>query len=160
MKILIIDLGYGVGTAKSGGSTRLLEVMKRLDPQQFSLHFLTSDGGKTLYNEENLEYPTTVVRSSFLFDVEKNKYQRLISYFISIVSTFFNYQKLPKVDAVYSASDYICDIIPALFIKKRMNISFYAFVHHLCKRPQQRQGNKLINLISYLGQKLSFNIIG
>lgn len=157
--LTIIDLGYGLMSNKSGGSTRLIEVMRRLDRRSFSLEFITTSGGRTLFQSEGLTDTITTLPSSFLFRRETHKFMRLISNLISLSVFVFRVKRFQPSDIVYSSSDYIFDVLPAALMKRRGSHRYLAFVHHLCAHPGKRKGSFLINMISYLGQRLSFRLI-
>ena len=156
---LIFDVGYGLGTNKSGGTTRLIEVMRRLPADEYSPHFVTSAGGRDVYTSEDFYPETTVLASSLFFRVEKYKFQRLISNVVSLLHSLIKLPSLPKPDIVYSSSDYLFDVIPAVLTKIFNSGRYFAFVHHLCVSPTNRRGHILINSISYASQRLSFHLI-
>lgn len=157
--LLIFDVGYGLGKNKSGGTTRLIEVMRRLPADEYSPHFVTSVGGEHVYASEGFYPEATVLASSLFFRVEKYKFQRLISNVISLLHSLIKLPSLPKPDIVYSSSDYLFDVIPAVLTKIFRNGRYFAFVHHLCVSPTNRRGHILINSISYASQRLSFRLI-
>ena len=157
--VLIFDVGYGLGTNKSGGTTRLIEVMRRLPTDEFMLHFVTSVGGKKAYASEKFYPTTTVLASSLFFSVERYKLQRIISNAVSFLHSLITLPSLPRSDIVYSSSDYFFDVAPAVLTKIYTKGKYFAFVHHLCHRPMGRKGSFLINLISYISQRISFVLI-
>lgn len=156
---LIFDVGYGLGTSKSGGTTRLIEVMRRLPADEYSPHFVTSAGGGDVYASEDFYPETTILASSLFFRVEKYKFQRLVSNAVSLLHSLVKLPSLPKPDIVYSSSDYLFDVIPAVLTKIFRSGRYFAFVHHLCVSPADRRGHILINSISYASQRLSFHLI-
>lgn len=159
--ILFINNGSGINPGPSGGTTRLIELIKFLKKKNFNIEVITTIGSKKLFKTENLNVKTILLKSSIFSHVEKNVYDRVISNFISLIDFFFKIKSLKKnYNIVYSASDYIFDILPALVIKIiSKKTLFFSVVHHQIKNPFRRKGNKFLNLLSFILQKFSFFLI-
>jgi glycosyltransferase involved in cell wall biosynthesis len=160
MHILYFNNGSGLGTAKSGGTTRLIETASRLIRDGVKISIVTTVGAHKLFNTEKLAANYFIVRASLFGKVERNNFERMWSYVLSAIHSVIIFPRLPACDIVYSPSDYFCDVIPAVAYKIfHPKVAFVAMVHHLCRPPGQRKGNIFFNRISYIGQQLSFLLI-
>ncbi len=54
-----------------------------------------------------------------------------------------------------TVSDYFCDIVPALRMKRRTGCRWIAWIHHRETPPLQRPGNRLVNTLTYRMQEWS-----
>lgn len=161
MKILFYNNGSGLGTAKSGGTTRHIETARILQKKNVAIHIVTTEGAHTLYKEEKLVPETfNVVRAHLFTKKEKSNFDRALSYIVSTIHSSLLVFKLPKVDILYSTSDYFCDVMPAVVYKLlRLKVKWVIMIHHLCKTPFERKGNFLLNAASYIFQRFTYFIV-
>lgn len=161
MKILYFCNGSGLSSAKSGGGTRLVEIIRRF-PKDFQINIVGTTGDQKMFQREKISHQIRFIKvlASFWKTKNENRFDRLVGYFVSTIHSILIIFKLAKVDIVYSPSDVFCDVIPGLFYKTFKKAKWVVMVHHLCPPPWQRKGNNLINAFSFLGQKLSFFLIG
>lgn len=160
MRIIYFTNGSGLGTAKSGGVTRQIEISKRLLEKGIKIYIVTTNGAYSLFKRESLKAKYFIVKASLFKKIERSHIDRVISYIFSTIHSLLILKRLPKCDVVYSPSDYFCDVIPALMYKKiNKEIKWVAMIHHLCHSPIIRRGNFIINCFSYISQKLSFRLI-
>lgn len=158
--VLYLNNGSGLGTAKSGGTTRLIELAHRLMRDGVKITIVTTVGAHELFNTEKLAANYYLVRASLFGKAERNNFDRMWSYVLSTVHSLFILPRLPACDIVYSPSDYFCDVIPAVAYKLfHPKAAFVAMVHHLCRPPGKRKGNAFFNWLSYIGQQFSFWLI-
>ena len=152
-KLLFVNNGSGTNPGSSGGTTRLIELIKKLKKQRnFTIDLLTTEGSKKLFNKENLKVNSTILRSNFFSKIEYNVFDRLLSNLISLLDFFL---KLPKIkkkkyDLVYSSSDYIFDVLPCIILKLYNKSKFFSIIHHEIKKPLKRKGNIFEFIIIYL----------
>jgi len=66
---------------------------------------------------------------------------------------------LPKSDVVITVSDYFCDIIPAMSLKRTFNAKWIAWIHHCEANPASRPGSRTVNTITSKMQAWSFKRI-
>lgn len=160
MKILYFNNGSGLGVEKSGGTTRLIEISKNFIKKSIPVTIVTTRGAFELFKKEKLNANFVVVRSSIFRKKETNNLQRIWSYLISTIHSCILIFQIPSHDVVYSPSDYICDIAPSCLYKiVNPGSKFVAMVHHLCRHPNERLGNKVVNYLSFYFQRLSFLLI-
>ena len=161
-KLLFVNNGSGTNPGSSGGTTRLIELIKKLKKQRnFTIDLLTTEGSKKLFNKENLKVNSTILRSNFFSKIEYNVFDRLLSNLISLLDFFL---KLPKIkkkkyDLVFSSSDYIFDVLPCIILKLYNKSKFFSIIHHEIKKPLKRKGNIFLNLLSFTLQRFSFYLI-
>lgn len=157
MRVLYFNNGFGLGTAKSGGFARHLEVTKRLSNRLESI-IVTTMGAYSYYH--NIEASIYLARCSVFRSKELNSFDRMVSYFLSTWNSLWLMRSLPRVDLVYSTSDYFCDVIPSVFYKlKYQDCDWVAMIHHLCRSPFKRKGVFVVNLLSFIFQRFSFFFI-
>lgn len=161
MRVLYINNGFGLGTAKSGGATRQIEIMKRLARDGVSVVTIGTRGLKAVYDLENAPGMFVIVRASLGRTTERSNVDRIIAYVVSTFDSIRILFSVPKAQVVYSPSDYFCDVIPsflyAFFCRK--TVKWIAMIHHLSRSPFSREGSIFLNLLSWIGQRLSFVVI-
>ena len=136
----------------SGGDVRAIELAKNWQLAGHHIHVFTSIAGVTLCRRMGL-------KSVFhIFHVPNS--HSLKNYAVRFLKSWL----LPKTlrdfkGIIYSTSEHIYDVIPALRIKKKNNDSIWAAVVHFVA-PFHRTGNNLLNsMFFYANQRLGFNYI-
>ncbi len=158
--IAFIANGFGLSPVLSGGEVRLFNLLKRVKKNWVSILLTTSGGFKASENFfKKIKFNVINIRCSFFLKKEYFSLQRLSGYFISALDTFFKLKKI-NVDAIYTSSDFICDIIPAYLLKRKKNyIKWFAMLHHKYINPFLRPGNFIKNFILYTMQNLTLKLI-
>ena len=158
--ILWILNGCGLeGRGITGGPVRFHEVSKRFAADGRVQHLLTTLGGKTMQMTLGCELPMTVVPASLILRSEPCRPFRFWSYLVTSLLWRFHATKLPRTDVLVTVSDYFCDIIPALALKRRTGAKWIAWIHHCETDPKERPGNRLVNELTYRMQRWSFRRI-
>lgn len=158
--ILWILNGCGLeGKGITGGPVRFHETSRRLACSGHSQHLLTTSGGKAMQSALGCTIPMTVVPSSLLLKNEPCRPFRFWSYVITSLLWRLKRRLLPKSDVIVTVSDYFCDIIPALDLKRRQGAEWIAWIHHCEADPKTRPGNRLVNEITSRMQAWSFRQI-
>lgn len=158
--ILWILNGCGLeGRGITGGPVRFHEISKRFATKGFSQHLLTTPGGKTMQTTLGSELTMSVVPASLLLKKEPCRPFRFWSYLITSLLWRVRATKLPKADTIITVSDYFCDIVPALALKKHTGAKWIAWIHHCETDPKERPGNRLVNELTYRMQRWSFRRI-
>ena len=158
--ILWILNGCGLeGRGITGAPVRFHEVSKRFAADGRVQHLLTTPGGKTMQTTLGCKLPMTVVPASLLLRSEPCRPFRFWSYLVTSILWRFHAAKLPRTDVLVTVSDYFCDIIPALALKKRTGAKWIAWIHHCETDPKGRPGNRLVNELTFRMQRWSFKRI-
>ena len=158
--ILWILNGCGLeGRGITGAPVRFHEVSKRFAADGRVQHLLTTPGGKTMQTTLGCKLPMTVVPASLLLRSEPCRPFRFWSYLVTSILWRFRAAKLPRTDVLVTVSDYFCDIIPALALKKRTGAKWIAWIHHCETDPKLRPGNRLVNELTFRMQRWSFKRI-
>ena len=158
--ILWILNGCGLeGRGITGGPVRFHEVSKRFAADGRVQHLLTTLGGKTMQMTLGCQLPMTVVPASLILRSEPCRPFRFWSYLVTSLLWRFRAAKLPRTDVLVTVSDYFCDIIPALALKRRTGAKWIAWIHHCETDPKERPGNRLVNELTYRMQRWSFKRI-
>ena len=158
--ILWILNGCGLeGRGITGGPVRFHEVSKRFTAVGHAQHLLTTPGGQQMQTTLGCKLPMTVVPASLLLHNEPCRPFRFWSYLVTSLLWRFRAAKLPRTDVVATVSDYFCDIIPALALKKRTSAKWIAWIHHCETDPKERPGNRLVNELTFRMQRWSFKRI-
>ena len=158
--ILWILNGCGLeGRGITGGPVRFHEVSKRFAAAGHIQHLLTTPGGQQMQTTLGCQLPMTVVPASLLLRNEPCRPFRFWSYLVTSILWRFRASKLPRTDVVATVSDYFCDIIPALALKKRTGAKWIAWIHHCETDPKVRPGNRLVNELTFRMQRWSFKRI-
>ena len=158
--ILWILNGCGLeGLGITGGPVRFHEVSKRFAAAGHVQHLMTTPGGKTMQTTLGCKLPMTVVPASLLLRKEPCRPFRFWSYIVTSLLWRFRAPKLPRTDVIITVSDYFCDIIPALALKRRTGAKWIACIYHCETNPKVRPGNRLVNELTYRIQRWSFKRI-
>jgi len=158
--ILWILNGCGLeGKGITGGPVRFHEVSRRFAKSGRAQHLLTTPGGREMQSGLGCKLPMTVAPASLLLSKEPCRPFRFWSYLITSLLWRFKAGKLPDADVAITVSDYFCDIIPALKLKKRRGMKWIAWIHHCESDPKTRPGNRLVNEVTARMQKWSFKKI-
>lgn len=158
--ILWILNGCGLeGQGITGGPVRFYEISRRFAALGYKQHLMTTLGGEEMLKGLGCTLPMTVVRASLVLSKEPCRLFRMWSY---IVSSFFWRLKrgsLPDTDIVITASDYFCDVIPAMSIKRKKGCKWISWIYHCESDPAKRPGNRLVNEVTSRMQSWSFKRI-
>ena len=158
--ILWILNGCGLeGRGITGGPVRFHEISKRFAADGRVQHLLTTPGGKAMQTTLGCQLPMTVVSASLLLRAEPCRPFRFWSYLVTSLLWRIRAARLPRTDVLVTVSDYFCDIIPALVLKKRTGAKWIAWIHHCETDPSIRPGNRLVNELTYRMQRWSFKRI-
>ena len=158
--ILWILNGCGLeGRGITGGPVRFHEISKRLAADGLVQHLLTTPGGKDMLTALGCKIPMTIVPAALLLRREPCRPFRFWSYLVTSLLWRIRAAKLPRTDVLVTVSDYFCDIIPALTLKRRTGAKWIAWIHHCETDPKERPGGRLVNELTYRMQRWSFRRI-
>ena len=158
--ILWILNGCGLeGKGITGGPVRFYEISRRFSSYGIKQHLLTTRGGKIMQTTLGCNLPMTVLPASFILKNEPCRPFRFWSYLVTSFLWRFFKRHIPKSERIITVSDYFCDIIPALKLKKRFGSKWIAWIHHCESDPKTRPGNRLVNEITARMQRWSFKKI-
>lgn len=143
----------------TGAPVRFHEISKRFRDKGLSQHMLTTFGGKEMVRALGCELPYTIAPASLFLKHEPCVPFRLWSYIVTAMTWKTVFPKLPKSEVVITVSDYFCDIIPALTIKRKIGAKWIAWIHHCESDPRVRPGNRVANELTYRMQRWSFRRI-
>jgi len=87
-------------------------------------------------------------------------FSAFVLFWCRTIESFFKIKNI-KSDILYLTGDFFSNTIPAFFIKKKYpKTKIVVCIHHINENPIKRKSNYLIiNIVSYLLQRLSFFII-
>jgi len=160
MKIVWIMNGCGlVDYAITGGPLRFHEVSSRWAQAQpdFNHILLTTSGGAGMLSKMGCTFPVQLLPASMLLKKEPFKAFRLWSYCLSASYAWLFSSRLPRADVAITVSDYFCDIVPALVMKRfNKKMKWIAWSYHKETHPSKRPGNRIINEITWRMQEWSF----
>lgn len=160
MKILWVLNGCGLeGRGVTGAPVRFNEVSKRFADFGHVQHLLTTSGGMAMQESLGCKLPMTIVPASFFLKKEPCRPFRLWSYLVTAFLWRTKKSKLPKSDTVITVSDYFCDIVPAMSIKRKSGARWIAWIHHCEADPKTRPGSRVVNEITARMQAWSFRRI-
>lgn len=137
----------------SGGEIRFIEIARRVD--DFDKIIVTSLLGKRLCEERELDAKYLITTR------EKNVKNVLLTYCKRIIRALRLKIRTNRGDVLFSASDFLPDIIPPFILKLRnKSVGWVVSVYHLIPSPLKRpKGLALTNVLSYFGQRVSLMLI-
>lgn len=155
--ILWILNGCGLeGRGITGGPVRFNEISRRFGERGMVQHLLTTSGGLEMQTSLGCEIPATVVPASFLLKKEPSRFFRLWSYIVTSLLWRFWKSRIPRTDVIVTVSDYFCDIVPAIALKRKSGAKWIAWIHHCETDPKTRPGIRLVNEVTARMQRWSF----
>jgi len=138
-----------------------MELSKRIS-QYYNITVITSYAGYLQWRE----YVKSDIRYRILSHHAYEKKIMTITvpfiYLLRLFETTFMLirRELRNDTIIYSASDFICDVFPAVFVKFfNKKIEWVSRIYHIIPYPNKREGRFFYNLISCLGQRVSFWLI-
>jgi len=145
----------------TGGPLRFHAVSRRWAGAGRGEHILlTTGGGAGMVRGMGGTLPAQIVRASLVLGREPCKAFRLWSYLVTSVAAALAPSRLPCGDVVVTVSDYFCDVVPALLIKRRApGARWIAWIHHRETHPGRRPGNPVVNRLMYALQGWSLRRI-
>lgn len=159
-RICWIFNGPALDTGISGSNVRVREVAKRWEDRGWCSHmFVTTPGGLEVQRRLGFQAPYVLLRASLFGKRQRHSLGMLYSYVLSTLHFLLVWRRVPPCDAVFSVSDYFCDVIPALWLKRRRPGSrWIACVYHR-ETESGRPGHPLVNRFSFELQQWSFRRI-
>lgn len=145
----------------TGGPIRFHEIALRWQRTAGLDQFLlTTAGGEGMLRRMGCTLPVHRAWAAVFARREYCRTQRLWSYVLSALHAPFVVRRLSPVNLVITASDYFCDIVPALTAQRRYpGCRWIAWVHHKERPPSERPGNRLVNEITWRMQEWSLRRI-
>ncbi len=165
MRILWILNGCGLeGGSITGGPVRFHEISRRWLGRDCEQLLMTTLGGETMLRGMGCALEAVRVPASFLLRREPLRAFRLWSYVLTSALWKSKAKRLSAFlkggkSAAITVSDYFCDIIPALSLKRRTGCRWIAWIHHRETPPSLRPGNRLVNTLTYRMQEWSLRRI-
>ena len=158
--ILWILNGCGLeGKGVTGAPVRFHETSRRFARLGFVQHLLTTPGGAEMVAALGSDLPRTEVPASLLLRKEPCRPFRFWSYVVTALAWRFRRSRLPKSDVVVTVSDYFCDVVPAISLKRMFGAKWVAWIHHCETDPKARPGLRIVNEITARMQRWSFRRI-
>jgi glycosyltransferase involved in cell wall biosynthesis len=145
----------------TGGPVRFHEISRRWQREgTFRQRLITTSGGAGMLQRMGCELDITRVPAAVLGRRERFRAMRLWSYVVSAVAGGPIVRRLAAPDVVVTVSDYFCDIIPALALKRRHpGTRWIAWIHHKELPPGERPGAYVVNALTWRLQEWSFRRI-
>ena len=139
----------------SGGEKSFFEVFRRWSKQGLDIEILTTKMGYSTCISQKLSASYKILPFSFV-----DKLGIAGSYFFRTIIACFLTPKFKSNLIVYSETDIIPDIIPAIVAKLlNKNSKMVCTIFHLVPHYSSRTGSRVVNFISYYAQSLSFEFI-
>jgi glycosyltransferase involved in cell wall biosynthesis len=152
----VLFTGLALPNVLTGGDQLFLDIAPRL-PQDIKITIITPSFAKTYW--EDVDSPNIELRllPPNRFELKDSPILTFLSY---VVRAWQTYRILKKEDiqTIYSCSDIAyADIWPAFWATKRNNkIKWLSRIYHVLLPPNERQGNRIVNIVAFRLQRLSF----
>lgn len=143
-------------TALTGGDRHFIEISKRWQKiDRLKITLVIPWAAKDVCIKEGLDANCIIIPPK---DVKKLGI--IPTYILRAIFALVKVPKFNKDVIVYSASDCLPDVLPALFTKLlNKNSKWIACSFHLVQHYSRRQGQKVKNIISYYMQRFSIFIV-
>ena len=137
----------------SGGDKRFIELGRQWTKLGHSVTVMTTPVGYEICKNEHLEATYLVLPFRFVDRLNQISCNLIRTLLASIIILKRN------ADIVYSTSDFLNDVLPALLLRRvvrwRSNLKWVALVFYLVPPPWRRRGQRLPNAFAYLAQRLA-----
>ncbi len=146
----------------TGGPVRFHEISRRWQDAypEVQQHLMTTPGGRGMLSGMGCKLTMTPVKASLFAQKELFRMSRLWSYILSALDSCRRVNRMSPCEAVITVSDYFCDIVPALTMKRKWsNCRWTAWIHHRELPPSQRPGNRIANTLTWKMQEWSLKQI-
>ena len=144
----------------SGGTKRLLEIMKRISGEK-SVKLYVVSLKRRLHHLYEKWYKRELQSFTLFLKNASSSFSHFLDSAFRIIRV--NFSILPTEKGIlYSPSDFLWDVFPAFVWKLRGGNKNYTWVQnifHLIPPPVQRGGSFITNLASFSAQRLSFHLI-
>jgi glycosyltransferase involved in cell wall biosynthesis len=140
------------GSQTSGGETRLLEILNRIDEDVDLTCITTTKDGDYLLNNG--------VKSNYVRLINGYKWMGVLLIYLlrTIQGIVYVVKNNQAYDICYSSSDFYPDVIPAYCFSK-FGGRWVQVIHHIYTHWKDREGKLFINIGGYYLQLLSFIFI-
>lgn len=156
-RIIVIEAGHVKGDTIAGGD-KLMEPMAQqlTDKYQFSVIVPKIGAPHWLKSHVNKQ---VILLPKNIFDQSINPVLVFLNYLLRVWQTI-RILKDTEDEIIYSSTDVFPDIFPAFIIKKLYPKRVWiARMHHIIPLPSQREGNFLVNFMTYILQKFSVKMM-
>ncbi len=156
--IAVIEIGHTYGTTLAGGD-KLMEPMAKKLYKDYKFSIIVSQIGsihwkKTLFKKELIILPRNI------FDKGTTPIPVFLNYCLRMWETYLLLNKIDETNIIYSSTNILPDVLPAFIAKqKNKKIKWIARIHHLIPEPSKREGQFLVNLVSYLMQTIALSMM-
>jgi glycosyltransferase involved in cell wall biosynthesis len=163
MRLVWILNGCGLESGTVTGSPLRFHAVSRRwqDKAEVEQSLVTTPGGAEMLRRMGSTVPVSrLLPASLVLRREPFVPFRFWSYVVTSLAALTRPWRLPDADALITVSDYFCDIVPALRIKRRNpKACWVAWVHHRELPPGARPGRAWINQITWRMQAWSLRRI-
>lgn len=157
MKILAIGNGRIDPNSMDGGCVRFIEICRRLINQGHQVHILLPIRDKRLLEGVGLNAAYHVLPEFY----DRISKMGIAATYLKRIFGSCRYRIGEAFDIIYAPSDYLFDVVPAIFFKRENKDSkLVAIMFHIIAPPHKRRGRSLyVNLLSFLSQRLSIFLL-
>jgi len=135
----------------SGGDIRFTEIARRMN--DLDKIIVTSLLGKRFCEDKGLD-------AKYLITTKEKRVENvLLAYCKRMVLALFLKIPAKPCDILYSTSDFLLDVLPAFVHGVKSKNAWVANIYHIIPPPIQRPGPFITNFVSFLAQRLSFQLI-
>ncbi|MBI3396895.1 glycosyltransferase [Candidatus Woesebacteria bacterium] len=157
-KIIVIETGHALGISLAGGD-KLMEPMATELSGKYSFEIIVPKIGAGHWFNASLPKKMHLLPKN-KFDNKGTPIPVFLSYCIRIYQTTKILTGINDKDIIYSSTNILPDILPAYIAKIFSgNCKWIARIHHLIPGPQKREGRFLVNLVSFIMQKISLEMM-
>lgn len=164
-KTVLIALNNAFVTDKSlaGGDRLLMGIYSHLPKGNFILQIILPQVGFSHWQKLKLSNVDFHVLPPTMFDNRQSRPGVFMAYLMRIIPCIRRLILTTKNNIptfIYTSSDYFVDVLPAWGLKLcRPSLRWYAQTYHIISPPYRRPGSFLNNLVAYLMQRLSLQLI-
>jgi glycosyltransferase involved in cell wall biosynthesis len=150
----------------SGGDILFVEILKRWEKRRYGceIEVVVDPLSYELWTRSGVAVRLYYRLPSLILERFASLSLVPLIYSLRILYLLSRLKRINTPNIIYTSSDYLSDIIPATLLKflrskKGVRVKWFARIYHVIPSPIYRQGNFLLNLLSFSGQRLSFWII-
>lgn len=155
--LLILNNSFWLKAEKgvSGGDQMMIDLFSKVAQHYGEIYYIGSSKSIALMKAHGLNFTfrqTPVFIDGFPITVGYPLRTLYALWYVFFLKT--------KVDFIYSASDFLPDVVPAFFCKTVLvGAKWIQCVMHIIPHYAKRKGNNFSNILAYWAQQISFKVI-
>jgi glycosyltransferase involved in cell wall biosynthesis len=160
MKILVIANHLLDKRISSGGDRISVEMAERWGKWGAALTLLAPEIAAETVAKEIGAGDKIIIPRSRLDQIASKNVAAILPLYLWRTIGFFRSADHSTAFVLYTTGDFFCDVLPAFYLQKKLQVRWVANIYHINESPFVRKGNSfLASAVSFVLQRFSFQFI-